>query len=64
MFVALCLALFIQLPAHATDLEAVRLLQAPDRTRLEFDLNGGFSYNVFDLDNPDRVVIDIAVPNC
>jgi len=54
------MALFIQLPANAADLDAVRLLQVSDRTRLEFDLSGNINYNVFDLNNPNRVVIDIA----
>ncbi|MBL4820277.1 MAG: N-acetylmuramoyl-L-alanine amidase [Gammaproteobacteria bacterium] len=51
---------FMQAPVNAAEVEAVRLWQAPDHTRLVFDLSGGISYNIFNLDNPDRVVIDIA----
>lgn len=55
------LAYFVLLAdgAFAAELEEVRLWRAPDHTRLVFDLSGPISYNLFTLDNPDRVVIDI-----
>lgn len=45
--------------AVAAELEDVRMWQAPDHTRLVFDLSGPVQYSLFTLDNPDRVVIDI-----
>ena len=52
--------LLIGNPAFAADIEEVRLWRAPDHTRLVFDLTEGVTYNLFTLDNPDRVVVDIA----
>lgn len=40
-------------------IDEVRLWRAPDHTRLVFDLSGPVSYNLFTLEYPDRVVIDI-----
>lgn len=40
-------------------LEEVRMWRAPDHTRLVFDLSAEVSYNLFTLENPRRVVIDI-----
>ena len=40
-------------------IDEVRLWRAPDHTRLVFDLSGPVSYNLFTLEDPDRVVIDI-----
>ncbi len=60
MLLVLVLGLSSQVPVYGADIEAVRLWQAPDHTRLVFDLSGSISYQVFNLNNPDRVVIDIA----
>ena len=60
VLLVLFLGLFVQLPVFGADVESVRLLQTLDRTRLVFDLSGSISYDIFDLNNPDRVVIDIA----
>ncbi len=43
----------------ATTVEAVRLHQAPDYTRVVFDTSAPANFKVFTLDNPHRVVIDI-----
>jgi len=40
-------------------IDEVRVWRAPDHTRLVFDLSESVSYNLFTLDNPQRVVIDI-----
>ena len=47
-------------PAATTTIDDVRLWRAPDHTRLVFDLSNPASYELFALDNPHRVVIDIA----
>ena len=44
----------------AATIDDVRLWRAPDHTRLVFDLSDPASYELFALDNPHRVVIDIA----
>jgi len=44
---------------RAADVEEIRVWRAPDHTRLVFDLSSGINYNLFTLDNPSRVVIDI-----
>jgi N-acetylmuramoyl-L-alanine amidase len=44
----------------AAEVEAVRLWHAPDHTRLVLDLSESVSYTVFNLDNPERLVIDIS----
>jgi len=39
--------------------ENVRVWRAPDNTRLVFDLNGPVSHSIFELSNPERLVIDL-----
>lgn len=46
-------------PAAAVQVENVRTWPAPDHTRVVFDLDSTVTYNVFPLDDPDRVVIDL-----
>lgn len=43
----------------AAQIENLRVWQAPDSTRLVFDLNRAASHTLFTLDNPSRVVIDV-----
>lgn len=38
----------------------VRVWNAPDNTRVVFDLSGPVRHNVFALSNPDRLVVDFA----
>ena len=38
----------------------VRLWRAPDNTRIVFDLDSAVEHKIFTLQNPDRVVVDIA----
>jgi N-acetylmuramoyl-L-alanine amidase len=45
--------------AETVNFEKVRLWAAPDHTRVVFDTSGPVSHNVFSLQNPDRLVIDV-----
>ncbi|WP_189445519.1 N-acetylmuramoyl-L-alanine amidase [Salinicola rhizosphaerae] len=49
----------IAVPAQAVDVDNMRLWSAPDHVRLVFDMSGPVNANVFTLDDPDRVVIDL-----
>ncbi|MES2886238.1 MAG: N-acetylmuramoyl-L-alanine amidase [Pseudomonadota bacterium] len=46
--------------AQAVELRDVRLWDGPESTRVVFDLHGGTAHKFFTLENPNRVVIDIA----
>ena len=48
---SVCLAQF--------QIENVRLWRAPDHTRLVFDVSNSVEHNLFPLQNPDRLVVDI-----
>lgn len=57
-----CLAVCVCMPLQAyaaAQINSVRIWRAPDNTRLVFDLSGPVSHNVFSLDNPERIVIDV-----
>jgi N-acetylmuramoyl-L-alanine amidase len=43
----------------AVQVEEMRIWRAPDHTRVVFDLSTGAEYTIFNLSNPDRVVIDL-----
>lgn len=45
--------------AAQTSIKSVRLWHAPDYTRLVFDLSAGVQHNMQQLDNPNRVVLDL-----
>lgn len=42
------------------DVKAVRLWNAPDHSRLVFDLSKAVEHKIFTLKNPDRLVVDIS----
>jgi N-acetylmuramoyl-L-alanine amidase len=44
----------------AAEINSVRVWRAPDNTRLVFDIGGAIEYKVFALEDPYRLVIDIA----
>jgi len=46
--------------AAAEKISSVRVWNAPDNTRVVFDLSGPVKHQLFTLENPNRVVIDIA----
>lgn len=56
-FIAFCAAPGVTL---AATLEGVRMHEAPDYTRVVLDVSGDVGYDLFTLDNPKRVVIDLA----
>ena len=61
--VGLCIALSFWVAATATQaavVENVRAYRAPDYTRLVFDLSDAVDHQVFSLDNPDRIVVDLS----
>ena len=47
-------------PANAVEVDTVRLSQKQDKTRIVFDISGNIEHKVFQLDNPRRLVIDLA----
>ena len=51
--------LLIQHGALAAEVENVRSYRAPDHTRLVFDLSESIDHQVFTLDNPSRIVVDL-----
>ena len=46
--------------AQAASVDNMRLWAAPDHSRLVFDLSAPATANVFELDNPRRLVIDLS----
>ncbi len=61
MRVALIMLCLMLAPlAQAVELRDVRLWDGPENTRVVFDLQGGTSHKFFTLENPSRLVIDIA----
>ncbi|MEM7077813.1 MAG: N-acetylmuramoyl-L-alanine amidase [Pseudomonadota bacterium] len=45
---------------HAATLQGVRMHEAPDSTRVVFDTDATITYDVFTLENPHRVVVDLT----
>jgi len=52
-------ALFWSTAGLAANIQGVRLWTAPDHTRLVFDIDHPAEHNLFTLQNPDRMVLDI-----
>jgi N-acetylmuramoyl-L-alanine amidase len=50
----------VSLAAWGAELRDVRIWAGPDGTRVVFDLDAGAQHTLFTLDNPHRVVIDLA----
>jgi len=44
---------------QAASVVGVRMWPAPDNTRLVFDLNAPIEHNLFVLEHPERIVIDL-----
>lgn len=45
--------------AFAAQVKALRVWASPDSTRAVFDVSGPLEYKLFELNNPDRIVLDI-----
>lgn len=45
--------------ADAAQVKALRVWASPDSTRAVFDVSGPLEYKLFELSNPDRIVLDI-----
>jgi N-acetylmuramoyl-L-alanine amidase len=45
--------------AQAVDIQALHVSTTVDSTRLMFDVSGPLDYKLFEISNPDRVVLDI-----
>lgn len=58
MFV--CAMIFTSTSLFAAEVEEVRLWRAPDYTRIVFDLDRQVQYSLFTLENPHRIVVDLA----
>ncbi|HWJ35136.1 MAG TPA: N-acetylmuramoyl-L-alanine amidase [Steroidobacteraceae bacterium] len=56
----LLFVLAVAAPAHAVDVQAVRLWAGPDGTRVVLDLSGSAQHSLAVLRNPDRVVLDVS----
>ncbi len=56
---ALVVTLLLAGQLHAATVGSVRLWPAPDHVRLVFDVSGPIEHDVFPLDNPHRLVIDL-----
>jgi N-acetylmuramoyl-L-alanine amidase len=57
---ALVLGLFAATFCRAAEVNDVRLWRAPDHTRIVFDLSAPVQHKLLVLDNPSRIVVDIA----
>lgn len=58
----LCLPLLLATlcaSAAPATVQGLRMWRAPDHTRFVFDVSGPVEHNVFTLDNPHRVVVDL-----
>jgi N-acetylmuramoyl-L-alanine amidase len=55
-----CLAIGSAFAADAILIKDIRLWAGPDSTRVVFDLSGPARHSLLKLQNPDRIVIDIA----
>jgi N-acetylmuramoyl-L-alanine amidase len=46
--------------AAELSLKSVRMHESPEYTRVVFDITGAAAYDLFSLDDPERVVVDLA----
>ncbi|MGV6827182.1 MAG: N-acetylmuramoyl-L-alanine amidase [bacterium] len=63
MMIRILLILLLSLlisAVQAVEINSVRSWNAPDHTRLVFDVSAPVSHNLFSLNNPDRLVIDFS----
>ena len=60
LWLLLSVVMSVVMPVQAADILDVRLWRAPDHTRVVLDLSHTISYSLLVLDNPQRLVIDVA----
>jgi len=60
---AAVICLILSYSANAAVVENVRSYRAPDYTRLVFELSETVDHQVFSLDNPNRIVLDLTDVN-
>jgi len=53
------LLLLFTLPSMASDIKALRIWAGPEYTRAVFDVSGPVDYKLYELDDPNRIVIDL-----
>jgi N-acetylmuramoyl-L-alanine amidase len=58
-FPALAILLLALVPAHAAEIKALRIWAGPEYTRAVFDVSAPVDYKLFDLSDPDRLVLDL-----
>ena len=46
-------------PVQAAEIKALRIWSGPEYTRAVFDVSGPLDYKLFDLNGPDRLVLDL-----
>ena len=59
-FLTLLFNVILITSVNAAEVNSVRLSQKQDKTRIVFDISGTVEHKVFQLDNPRRLVIDLA----
>jgi N-acetylmuramoyl-L-alanine amidase len=52
------LLIFVALAAEAAEVRGLRISASAERTRLVLDLSAPINYRLFELQNPDRIVLD------
>ena len=56
----LFLSLWMAEVSAAEKIQSIRVWKAPEYTRIVFDLTGAIDHQVFMLDNPSRLVLDLS----
>ena len=60
LFLALWCLPVVAVAAIPVTVQNLRMWRAPDNTRLVFDLSNGVEHQIFVLEGPDRIVVDLA----
>lgn len=59
VWASLLLLIPLTVSAEPVRVDGVRVWEAPDSTRIVFDISGPVEHSVFTLSDPDRIVVDI-----
>ena len=60
LWLSLLLFFSNQVKSVTNEIESVRLWHSPVKTRVVFDVSADVEYKVFDLQSPNRLVVDIV----